>query len=126
MLGITSGLNSRGGLLTSELNAAYFTFVAVVVSILVGDYFVRFDADDVLVGPYSFPQAVAAARYRSKEEREGKAEIVTFLGARGGDPITNPPRLFVKFMYIHGKRTLGGRMAEFNSKARWPIIIESP
>ncbi len=122
MMSLTSGLNSRGGSITSELNAAYFDFLAIIIP-LVGDYFVRFDLDDVLVGPYSFPQADAAARFRSKEFNEGKAELVTFLGARGGDPITVPTKLFVKYIYIHGKRTLGGRAASFHSIRSLPKIV---
>lgn len=89
---------------------------------LVGDWFVRFDETSQLVGPYSFPQADAAARYLSKEKNEGKAELVTFLGGRGGDPVTIPAKLFVKYLYIHGKRTMGGRVAEFHSGLGLPII----
>ena len=122
MLGITSGLNTRGGMLTSELNASQIAAIVEILA-LVGEWFVRFDQDDPLEGPYSFTKADAVARWRSREKNESKADLVTFLGARAGDPVTDPERLFVTFLYIHGKRTLGGRMAEFNSSLGEPYIF---
>jgi len=58
----------------------------------------------------------------AKPSNASLAQVVTFLGAsgRGGDPIKTPPVLFVVYMYIMGKRTLGGRTAEFHSDRELP------
>ncbi len=83
------------------------------------DYFVRINPNDTqLVGPLTFAQANAHARFLSREESNtfGTAEVITSVGTRGGDPIQETPVLFVKFLYIRGRLTLGGRAAEFNSK----------
>lgn len=116
MMGITSGLNSRGGMITSELNTAYFDFIIEVITALVGDWYVRLKDGSQLIGPMTFQEADAQARFWSNPEREKRTELVTFLGARGGDPVTIPAKLCVKYLYIYGKRTMGGRVATFHSK----------
>jgi len=92
---------------------------------LIGDprreWWVRMDPTDPLYGPLSFRDADKAARFLSAEGNpDGKAEIVTFLGDRSGDPLLDEAVLFVAFMYDFGKRSLAGRMAEYNSGKEAP------
>jgi hypothetical protein len=89
------------------------------------EWYVRENAQDPLHGPLSFTVADKHARWISSlEDRSGLAEVVTFVSntSRGGDPSRpNPnPRLFVVFLYIEGKRTLGGRAAQFHSDRGLP------
>lgn len=81
----------------------------------------REDQNDTPSGPYSFPVADRVARFMSEDEdRSGLAQVVTYLGSRGGDPIKNPPELKVVYMYIRGRRTLGGRTAQYHSDRELP------
>lgn len=86
------------------------------------EWWVRENKNDPLFGPLSFRDADKHARFLSQvEEKSGLAEVVTFLGTRGGDPSScDPSTLFVAFLYIEGKRTLGGRMAQFHSDRELP------
>jgi len=89
-----------------------------------GVWFVRENKDDPLQGPYNYPQAEANARALSKDEnKSGLSELVTFLGTRFGDPSVVPSQLFVVYMYIRGKKTLGGRTAEYHSDNSLPPTV---
>jgi len=84
------------------------------------EWYVRENSQDPLFGPLSFAEADRHCRYLSQlEDRSGLAELVTYVAdtSRGGDParLSPKPRLFVAFIYIKGKRTLGGRTAQFHS-----------
>jgi hypothetical protein len=80
------------------------------------DGFINSAAYPEIFGPFTFMEADRYARGLSKiRERSGMAEVFTYLGERGGDPITNPSLLFVEFWYLRGKRSLGGRSAEYQS-----------
>ena len=114
---ITQGLNEQGGSVTQGLNSQP---QAIVVSIspatppvVVGDWFVRFGKSHPLQGPYSYQIAEKHARWQSKER--GYAEMVTFLGARAGDPITQPPVVFVDGIFAGGKKFLRGRSAQYHA-----------
>lgn len=85
------------------------------------DWWIRENQNDPLHGPLTYQQAVAGAKYLSRrEDKSGLAQVCTYLGSRGGDPIKDPTQLFVVFMYIKGKRTLAGRMAEYHSDRDLP------
>jgi hypothetical protein len=78
-------------------------------------WYYRESKDDELVGPMSYRDAVAGARYLSKHpDHSGIAEIVVFVGQRPGDPPTFQQTRVV-YMYIRGKRTLAGRAAQYHS-----------
>jgi len=84
------------------------------------EWWVRENQNEPLVGPFSFRDASKHARYLSQcEDRSGLAQVCTFVGTRGGDPKTEP-ELRVAYMYIKGKMTLGGRMAEYHSDRDLP------
>lgn len=79
------------------------------------DWYVRKDLNDPLFGPLTWQHADAVARRTSI--KSGTAELVTYLGNldRGGDPVRENSQLFIVFLYIAGKRTLGSRAATFNT-----------
>ena len=88
------------------------------------EWYYRENPQDPLVGPMSFDHADKGARYLSQlEDRSGLAELITLLGDRPGDPVTNPPRVFVVYMYIRGKKTLGGRTAQYHSDRGLPPTV---
>ncbi len=88
------------------------------------EYWVREDKNDTLFGPLDFVTADRNARQLSDDEtKSGLAQVVTFLGSRGGDPVKNPTVLQVVFMYIRGRRTLGGRTAQFHSDRELPPTV---
>jgi hypothetical protein len=71
-------------------------------------------------------QADRNARILSEdEEKSGLAQLCTYVGAdsRGGDPVKTPSELFVVYMYIRGKKTLGGRTAMYHSKNELPPTV---
>lgn len=80
-------------------------------------WYTRIEQGSPLVGPLSFNQAVTQARYESRvKDGPGKCEVVTIRGARKGDPAKAPNALFVVYIYILGKRSMGGRVADYHSK----------
>lgn len=82
------------------------------------DFWVRENAEEPLFGPLTFYEATKHARYLSQvPHKSGTAEIVTYLGERGGDPHIDKSRLMVAYVYVRGRRMLGGRAAEFQSEA---------
>ena len=115
---ITQGLNTRGGQITQELNTGSLDelSIEILVQLAKGDWYVRRKKDSPLIGPFSFFEADNHARFMSM--REGLAEVVTILGTRAGDPITDPTRIFVDGMYANGKKFLGGRVAQFHSDGK--------
>lgn len=84
------------------------------------EYFVREDKDDVLFGPLDFNTADKQARHLSTNNDSGLAEVVTRVGARPGDPARAPDTLKVVFLYVRGKKTLGGRSAQYHSDNSLP------
>jgi hypothetical protein len=85
------------------------------------EFYVREDKNDALFGPLTYQHANAQARELSEDEdKSGLAEIVTYVGARPGDPVGNATELRVVYMYIRGKQTLGGRTAQFHSDRQLP------
>jgi hypothetical protein len=124
MLHVTHGLNVFGGQVAQGLNSS-FGVEEEIITVLVGDWFVRRDKNSPLIGPMSFRDADRQARYMSVDINDsGLAEVVTFLGERAGDPVTFPSRLFVHGMYARGKKFLGGRTAQFHSDNE--LITEAP
>jgi len=124
---LTQGLNTRGGAVTQDLNPRWDTYqpVVAVVPVVVGDWFVRREKGSPLIGPLSYRDADKQARFMSIEDGgPGLAQVVTFLGARGGDPITLPARLFVDGYYARGRKFLGGRAAQFHSDNE--LLTEAP
>lgn len=88
------------------------------------EFWIREDQSDTLVGPFDFPTADRQARAMSEDEdRSGLAQVVTYVGARGGDPVKATPELRVVYMYIRGKRTLGGRTAQYHSDNDLPPTV---
>lgn len=86
-------------------------------------FYYRETKDDALVGPMSYPQAIAGARYLSlDEERSGLAEICTYVGNRPQDPVIDPPILKVIHMFIRGKLTLSGHTAQYHADNNLPPI----
>lgn len=70
-----------------------------------------------LFGPLDYRTANSQARLISKlPKRSGVVEVVTYVGARPGDPVLSPPKLQVVFIYVRGKQVFGGRVAQYQSK----------
>lgn len=99
------------------------------------EWWYRENPQDALSGPFDYRQAENLARRLSRRtDRSGLAELCTYVAApvetpqrsdavnttRGGDPRRVTPKLFVVYMYIRGKRTLGGRTAEYHSSQGLP------
>lgn len=81
------------------------------------EWYVRRDVSDPWFGPLSFRDADAHARVMTRDGTPINvlyAQVGTFLGTRGGDPIKDPSVVFVDRMYANGKLYLTGRAAEFN------------
>lgn len=96
----------------------------MIVNVPSQDFYVRLDGNSELFGPLDFRQADAVARDWSDTEKvtpgvtkTGLAELVTFVGNldRGGDPVKNPSQIFIVYLYIAGKRSLGGKAATYNA-----------
>lgn len=87
-----------------------------------GAWWVRETPDDPLRGPFGYYEAELLAREISVDlTRSGLSELVTFVGARAGDPAgVSRGRPTVVFMYIRGKKVRGGRTAQYHSKNRLP------
>jgi hypothetical protein len=75
------------------------------------DFYVRENELDPLYGPLTFADANSYARHLSSlPDHSGYAEMITYVGNRGGDPQIEPPVLFVVYTYVRGRRTIGGEM----------------
>lgn len=73
--------------------------------------------DGELIGPYDYRTANMQARTISKmKDRSGVVELLTQTGARPGDPARLSPRFDVVFIYIRGKCSFGGRVAQYQSR----------
>jgi hypothetical protein len=76
---------------------------------------ITWEGVELLPEPVDFP---TAERYVIRVSRDVEGHGLLYLavnsGSRPGDPTQNNTRLFVCFGYIKGKRTLGGRMAQYN------------
>jgi len=81
-------------------------------------WYYREDANKELFGPISLKQADHAARRLSKDPKHtGRAEVLTTVGDRPGDPPQpGGPKLVVAFIYLKGKKTFAGRQAAIQSK----------
>ncbi len=81
------------------------------------DYFVRVSPNDSLSGPYDFRIAHAQARFlsRNKDNPDGTAEIVTFVGSRAGDVPKDPATAVVQYMFVRGRLLFSGEVARYNS-----------
>jgi hypothetical protein len=85
------------------------------------DWWIREDKNDPLAGPFTFVEADRKARTLSKDQtKSGLAQVVTFLGSRGGDPVKNQTELRVVHLYIRGRRALAGRVAQLHSDRESP------
>tara|TARA_R100001244_G_scaffold36778_2_gene33629 strand:- start:6116 stop:6421 length:306 start_codon:yes stop_codon:yes gene_type:complete len=85
------------------------------------EFWVRENKDDTLVGPFTLFEADTHARYLSQlDDKSGLAEVATYVGDRPGDPARAHLALFVVYMFIRGKKTLGGRTAAYHSKEGLP------
>lgn len=87
------------------------------------EYFVREDKDDSLFGPLDFRVADKHARHLSENNDSGLAEVVTRVGDRPGDPARVPDTVKVVFLYVRGKKTLGGRSAQYHSDNNLPPTV---
>lgn len=90
------------------------------------EWYVRENPADALFGPVSFYEATYKARELSNNlDKSGLAEICTYVSSqdRPGDPVKHVPVLFVVYMYIRGKRTLGGRSAQYHSDRGLPPTV---
>lgn len=78
-------------------------------------FYVRSDGETS--GPFTYRVANSHARYLSRENVSGICHLLTYVGARPGDPLVTPTERIV-FIYIRGKQSLGGRAAEYNGRRR--------
>ncbi len=81
------------------------------------DWWVRRDNTDTWFGPLSYRDANRHARVMTLDGTDldvKYAQVGTIMGERPGDPATLPSRMFVAFLYVNGRMTLGGRAAEFH------------
>lgn len=82
------------------------------------EWWVRPDDDTPWHGPLSYRDANFQARRMTDDADHAilevkYAQVGTFLGTRGGDPV-DMSRMFVVYLYANGKMYLGGRLATFN------------
>lgn len=89
------------------------------------DWWYRKDNTDPWFGPLSYRDANSQARRMTMDADALHGEVKysqlgTVLGTRGGDPQVSPD-MFVVYLYVNGKMTLGGRMAEFNQD-KLPVL----
>lgn len=78
------------------------------------EFYIRELPTDPLFGPLTYQHANKQARDISKENTTGVIELVTIVGSRPSDP-KSITRTFIVARYVRGRKTLGGRVAEFNS-----------
>ena len=70
------------------------------------EWYFRRDSSEPWFGPLSFRDADKHARIDTRDGTPVNvkyAQVGTFLGTRGGDPITEPERVFVALLYANGK-----------------------
>jgi hypothetical protein len=85
------------------------------------EYYLRVTKSGVLEGPYTFYEANHVARTATREAaRTGvgpiSRELVVNVGARQGDPPQpSSPTLRVVAVFVAGRKTLGGSIAQYNS-----------
>lgn len=81
------------------------------------EYYLRNNKDAPLEGPYTFYQAEYRARTATRLKIETAMEMVVLLGTRQGDPPqTENPDIRVVAVYVLGRKTLGGNLAQYNSE----------
>ena len=86
------------------------------------EYYLRTDKVSPLQGPYTFYQAEYIARTATRLAKDSVSavmEMVALVGDRQGDPVqpTNPT-IHVIAIYVKGRKTLGGSIAQYNSDQR--------
>lgn len=83
------------------------------------EYWLRAGHDGEMEGPYTYYEAEGKARVATREAaRTGvghvSMELVTIVGTRMGDPEV-PPVTRVICVYLAGRKTMGGSLAQYNS-----------
>lgn len=83
------------------------------------EYWLRSNKFSALEGPYTYYEAEHKARTATREAaRTGRGdislELVTIVGTRVGDPNV-PHHLRVVALYLAGRKTTGGSLAQYNS-----------
>lgn len=84
------------------------------------EWYLRSNKDAELEGPYSYYEAEGKARVSTREAaRTGvgdvSLELVQLVGTRQGDPI-RPTEVRVICIYLAGRKTSGGSLAQYNSR----------
>jgi hypothetical protein len=83
------------------------------------EFYIRTDAHGVLDGPYTYAEADSKARTVTKEAAKTGVgsihmEMVQIVGSRLGDPPVTPSDRVI-CAYLAGRKTIGGRLAQYNS-----------
>lgn len=96
--------------------------VETVASGALREYYLRSNKVAPLEGPYTFYEAEYKARWGTrlaKDSESAVVELVVLLGTRLGDPPQpTDPTLKVVAIYVKGRKTLGGSIAQYNSDQR--------
>lgn len=85
------------------------------------EYYLRVTKNGVLEGPYTFYEANYIARTATREAaRTGigpvTRELVVNIGTRQGDPPQpTDPTIRVVAVFVAGRKTIGGSLAQYNS-----------
>lgn len=84
------------------------------------EFYLRNNKDSELEGPYTYYEAEIKGRTATREAartRKGdiSMELVTIVGERQGDP-TITPKIRVVCVYLAGRKTVGGALADYNSR----------
>lgn len=84
-------------------------------------WYYREDKNSELVGPVDFNVAHAGCMYLSKDKtKSGRAEMISILGERPGDPANIKPQLRVERLYERGRIVASGRAAQYFSDTQRP------
>lgn len=83
------------------------------------EFWLQFYKNGPLEGPYTYYEAENKARVSTREAaRTGVGDIsvalITFVGNRPGDPVFDPPVEKVVCLYLAGRKTTGGELAQYN------------
>jgi len=85
------------------------------------EWYLRVRKDGELEGPYTYYEADYVGRHSTRlAARTGEGsltrELVVNLGSRQGDPPQpSSPEYKVVAVYVSGRKTMGGRLAQYNS-----------
>lgn len=83
------------------------------------EFWLRYDTKGPLEGPFTYYEAEYKARVSTREAARTKVgdisvALITFVGNRPGDPIITPPVEKVVCLYLAGRKTTGGALAQYN------------